>query len=57
MTNALRRKYRSSRNVPAVTAARRSRFVAATTRVFTLIVRSPPTRRISRSCKARNSFA
>ena len=40
MTNAPRRKYRSSRNVPASTAARRSRLVAATTRALTLMLRS-----------------
>ena len=40
MTKAPSRKYRSSRNVPASTAARRSRFVAATTRALTLMLRS-----------------
>src|SRR5215207_4053511 len=57
MRKAPRRKYRSSRKVPASTAARRSRLVAATTRALILMWRSPPTRRISRSCNARRSFA
>jgi hypothetical protein len=39
------------------TAALRSRFVAATTRACTRMLRSAPTRRISRSWSARSSFA
>ena len=42
---------------PPSTAARKSRFVAATTLALTLMMRSAPTRRISRSCSARRSFA
>ena len=57
ITNAPRRKYRSSRKLPAATAARRSRLVAAITRGFTRVLRSPPTFRISPSWSARSSFA
>src|SRR5450432_2104633 len=52
-----RRKYRSSRNVPAATAACRSRFVAAMTRTSILSVCSPPTRVNSPDCKTRSTLA
>ena len=56
MGSTLRRKNRSSRKRPASTSARRSRLVAATTRTSTLRVWMPPTRSISRSCRARSSL-
>ena len=52
-----RRKYRSSRNSPAATAACRSRLVAASTRTSTFSVCSPPTRVNSPDCSTRSTLA
>ncbi len=51
------RKYRSSRNSPAATAACRSRLVAAMTRTSTFSTCSPPTRENSPDCRTRSTLA
>ena len=53
----LRRKYRSSRNVPFSISCSRSLFVAAITRTSTLIVRAEPRRSTSPSCSTRRTLA
>ena len=55
--NTDRRKYRSSRNCRAATAAFRSRLVAATTRTSTCSDAVPPTRSNGFSSSARRIFA
>ena len=53
----LRRKYRSSRNVPRSISSSRSLLVAAMTRTSTLIVRADPSRSTSPSCSTRSTLA
>ena len=57
MSNTCKRYNRSSRKSPRSTAFRRSRLVAAITRMFAFDMRVPPSRWNSRSCSTRRNFA